>query len=77
MLKPQLGLAHYRAPELFQVVFWQLWILPSLNLNLGNLIFPEFTGLNEEVVIKILEQLQKDEKAELIQMDDGFGVKFF
>lgn len=51
--------------------------LPSLNLNLGNLIFPEFTGLNEEVVIKILEQLQKDEKAELIQMDDGFGVKFF
>lgn len=51
--------------------------LPSVNLNLGTLIFPEFTGLNEEVVIKILQQLQKDEKAELIQMDDGYGVKFF
>lgn len=51
--------------------------LTSVNLNLGTLIFPEFTGLNEEVVIKILQQLQKDEKAELIQMDDGYGVKFF
>lgn len=37
----------------------------------------EFTGLNEEVVIKILEQLQKDGKAELIQLDDSYGVKFF
>uniref|UniRef100_A0A8D9BIX8 Vacuolar protein-sorting-associated protein 25 n=1 Tax=Cacopsylla melanoneura TaxID=428564 RepID=A0A8D9BIX8_9HEMI len=39
----------------------------------------EFTGLNEEIVIKILAQLQKDGKAELILSDDGSGsgVKFF
>ncbi|KAI5744643.1 vacuolar protein-sorting-associated protein 25 [Diaphorina citri] len=37
----------------------------------------EFTGLSEEIVIKILERLQKDEKAELILTEDTSGVKFF
>lgn len=37
----------------------------------------EFTGLSQEVLIKVLEKLQDDEKAELIISNDISGVKFF
>lgn len=40
-------------------------------------ISPEFHGLEEWMLLRSLQALQADGKAEIITMDDGKGVKFF
>ena len=40
-------------------------------------VFPEFHGLEEWILLRSLQALQTDGKAELITMDDSKGVKFF
>lgn len=37
----------------------------------------EFNGMDEEVLLKILSHLEKNNTAEIISMDDSKGVKFF
>lgn len=37
----------------------------------------EFHGLEESMLLRALQALQQDHKAEIITLDDGRGVKFF
>uniref|UniRef100_A0A8C7E990 Vacuolar protein-sorting-associated protein 25 n=1 Tax=Nothoprocta perdicaria TaxID=30464 RepID=A0A8C7E990_NOTPE len=37
----------------------------------------EFHGLDESVLLRALQALQQEHKAEIITLDDGRGVKFF
>ncbi|NXG19859.1 VPS25 protein, partial [Grallaria varia] len=37
----------------------------------------EFHGLDEAVLLRALQALQQEHKAEIITLDDGRGVKFF
>lgn len=46
-------------------------------MNDSALHFPEFHGLEEWMLLRALQALQADGKAEIITMDDGKGVKFF
>lgn len=39
--------------------------------------FPEFHGLEEGMLLRSLQALQAEGKAEVFAMDDGKGVKFF
>ena len=38
---------------------------------------PEFHGLDETMLLRALQALQQEHKAEIITLDDGRGVKFF
>lgn len=42
-------------------------------------VFPalEFHGLDEAMLLRALQALQQEHKAEIITLDDGRGVKFF
>lgn len=44
---------------------------------ISNPVFPEFHGLEEWMLLRSLQALQAEGKAEIITMDDGKGVKFF
>ncbi|KFV74494.1 Vacuolar protein-sorting-associated protein 25, partial [Struthio camelus australis] len=37
----------------------------------------EFHGLDESMLLRALQALQQEHKAEIITLDDGRGVKFF
>ncbi|NXQ23740.1 VPS25 protein, partial [Alaudala cheleensis] len=37
----------------------------------------EFHGLDEDTLLRALQALQQEHKAEIITLDDGRGVKFF
>lgn len=37
----------------------------------------EFHGLDETMLLRALQALQQEHKAEIITLDDGRGVKFF
>ena len=37
----------------------------------------EFHGLDEAMLLRALQALQQEHKAEIITLDDGRGVKFF
>lgn len=37
----------------------------------------EFSGLNQDVLLKVLKVLESRKKAETISFDDNEGVKFF
>lgn len=37
----------------------------------------EFHGLDEATLLRALQALQQEHKAEIITLDDGRGVKFF
>lgn len=39
--------------------------------------FLEFHGLDEATLLRALQALQQEHKAEIITLDDGRGVKFF
>lgn len=40
-------------------------------------VLPEFHGLDEAMLLRALQALQQEHKAEIITLDDGRGVKFF
>ncbi|KAK3529205.1 hypothetical protein QTP70_021428 [Hemibagrus guttatus] len=52
-------------------------VLKHMQVNDNALHFPEFHGLEEWMLLRALQALQAEGKAELITMDDGKGVKFF
>lgn len=51
--------------------------LKDMPVNYSALHFPEFHGLEEWMLLRALQALQTEGKAEIITMDDGKGVKFF
>lgn len=51
----------------FIVLFFDGDLCPSL----------EFHGLDEAMLLRALQALQQEHKAEIITLDDGRGVKFF
>lgn len=42
-----------------------------------HLSLPEFHGLDEATLLRALQALQQEHKAEIITVSDGRGVKFF
>lgn len=52
-------------------------VLKNMQVNDDAFHFPEFHGLEEWMLLRALQALQAEGKAEIIMMDDGKGVKFF
>uniref|UniRef100_A0A674D4S0 Vacuolar protein-sorting-associated protein 25 n=1 Tax=Salmo trutta TaxID=8032 RepID=A0A674D4S0_SALTR len=69
-------LVMWRRPEEWGKLIYQ-WVSRSAMVNSCNTFPPEFHGLEEWMLIRSLQALQTDGKAEVITMDDGKGVKFF
>lgn len=60
------------------VIFIFLFILLLFFLPVdGDLCPLEFHGLDEATLLRALQALQQEHKAEIIMLDDGRGVKFF
>ncbi|NWQ61579.1 VPS25 protein, partial [Tyrannus savana] len=76
----------WRRPEEWGKLIYQ-WVLRN---GLTNSVFTlyelasgddteseEFHGLDEAMLLRALQALQQEHKAEIITLDDGRGVKFF
>lgn len=61
---------------LFGCINSSLFLLQHLTISVSS-VSPEFHGLEEWMLLRSLQALQTDGKAEIITMDDGKGVKFF
>uniref|UniRef100_A0A3P8VD48 Vacuolar protein-sorting-associated protein 25 n=1 Tax=Cynoglossus semilaevis TaxID=244447 RepID=A0A3P8VD48_CYNSE len=54
-----------------------IFIFPETSQTNPSRFLPEFHGLEEWMLLRSLQALQSDGKAEIITMDEGKGVKFF